>query len=444
LAESFRNCPICDTNNHPNAVLCMTCGANIADVTPQTRASVGKTTQASYDFRYGETDLQESTLRSQGQMYLVFGATIIIVAILVFVGVQLLVGGTDPSGEQPASMVTPSARPTLAIATVTQGPPTSTATWTPPPTATTTNTPTPSPCVQIILEGDSLIGAITRCGYTSLDIMPTVMALNNLSDAASIRSGQEIIMPYPSPTVNPNSTPTPTMTPNTQSNDDVGTEDDEFALVAIDPFAPTATATLPAGVVWHTVQREENIITIAVQYDANAKVLSELNPEVDFARCEFGERFGGPECLVQLFEGQQLRVPAPTPTPTLSPTPDPNATATPTATPTFNEPNAISPSDAAFFRNDELVTLRWVPTGTLGVGEVYKITIHDVTSDIVYTATTRDIAFIVPVDWQGSTFERHNYRWTVGIIDEAQPDNIRFETDPLTFVWQGLVESNAS
>lgn len=449
MAESYRICPICETHNHPNAALCLTCGASIEGIAPEVGEPINNGVDGSYDFRYGESDLLEGSLDGRGQSYIVMVVTAFLVVAMGFIGLQLLTmtnGGVNPSSSNGGNMPT---RPALEIATVTEGPPTATRTNTPLPTATPTITPTSAPCMQTILQGDSLIGAITRCGYRTLEVMPTVMALNNITDAGNIRAGQEIVIPWPTETPDPNA---PTEEPTEPANggngangdeDSSSLDDDPFALREIvDPFAPTATATLPPGVMWHTVQSQENIIVIALAYNIDAKILSELNPEVDFARCEFGERFGGPECMVPLFEGQRLRVPEPTPLPTLSPTPDPNATATPTPTPTFNRPNALSPSDGRFFNRNDLVILRWASTGTLAPGEVYLVQVNDVTTGERFTATTRELSYTIPLEWQGRISQRHNYTWTVGIITEGQPDRIRFETSPLGFVWQGLAESN--
>ena len=42
------------------------------------------------------------------------------------------------------------------------------------------------------------------------------------------------------------------------------------------------------------------MIVLALKYDSDAKQLSELNPEIPFSLCEFGLKFGGPECIVDL------------------------------------------------------------------------------------------------------------------------------------------------
>lgn len=397
-----------------------------------------------FDFRHGEMDLIEDALRHRATFYTIFGLTLVLTLFLAFIGLSLRTDffSTElPSEPTQAIIVSPSPRPTLDIATVTQGPPTATYTLTPLPTATASVTPTRGPCTITMPQGQSLIWALGQCGHQSLDVMPTVLALNNLADAGQVRSGQAIQIPWPTHTENPNSQLSETPAESAQSQSD---ENDTSLAVneSIEAFAATTIPTLPPGVMWHQIQPKENIIAVAVRYSTDVQTLSQLNRQIDFARCDFGETYGGPECIVQLFQGQQLRVPAPTPTPTLSPTPDPNATATPTATPTFNEPNVFSPSDRQFFYVTELVTLRWIPTATLNTGETYRIDVRDMTSGMDYTAFTAEIFFTIPQDWQGTQQERHEFEWTVGVVNQQDPDNIRFQTESHIFVWQGRLEGD--
>jgi hypothetical protein len=139
--------------------------------------------------------------------------------------------------------------------------------------------------------------------------------------------------------------------------------------------------------------------------------------------------------------GQRLRVPAPTPTPTIQPSPSGSETPTPTATATFNAPNSSSPLNGAFFSSDELVTLRWIPTGVLGPSEAYRVDVHDVTSGQNYTDNTRELFYIIPREWQGKDRQRHTFRWTVSVISIDNPDNPTYTSEPLSFVWQGMGEN---
>lgn len=446
LSETYKICPICDTPNHRNANVCSTCGTTLSDVETKGAWPAIKKAKSPYDFRYGETDLDESHLQSVGNRY-----TILLASLALFIGIALgailfrpQFGATpDTTNAEPVIIINPNPNVTLAIATVTPGPPTATLTSTPTITLTPSATFTPTPCLERVLEGDSLIAIAIRCGHLSQDIIPIIVELNGLPNASSIRIGDIIEVPWPTPTPDPNALPTDT--PEGESSSTENTIEIAGVVLeqsAIDPFAPTATATLLPGVTWHEVRAGENIIIIADTYGANVKVLSELNPEVDFARCEFGETYGGPDCIVQLFEGQRLRVPAPTPTPTIQPTLSGSETPTPTATPTFNAPSLISPTERQSFRANELVTLRWIPTGTLNDNEVYRITVKDVTSNLEFTADTKELFYILPIDWQGQDGKRHEYQWTVSVINLSAPDSPIYVTDTSTFVWQAREASN--
>lgn len=444
MAESYKVCPICDTYNHTNASVCTTCGTDLSKIESFDRQ--GKTAQPNkreidYDFRYGETDLLEGSLSGIARTYLVFGITLLIGILIGGFGLAFVMGWFSSDGDQalaPSVQITDTPAPTLQLATVTLGPPTVTYTFMPSATFTPSVTPTRGPCQITIQTGGTMTGALTNCGHRSLDVLPTVLALNNISDASQVRVGQTLLIPWPTSTIDPNAVPTEA--PTIEGEASTNREDNGNVVLineAIDAFAATITPTLPAGIQWHYVQPQQNLISIIVQYEADVKTLSELNREIDFARCDFGQRFGGPECIVQLFQGQQLRVPAPTPTPTYTPSPDPNATVTPTPTATVNVPSVYSPADKAFFYKDEIVTLRWVPSATLRSGETYRVDVEDLATGEMYVGYTQDISFPMPLDWRGTSVRRHDYVWTVGIVSLEAPDDVRFQTDPRTFVWEG-------
>jgi hypothetical protein len=265
------------------------------------------------------------------------------------------------------------------------------------------------------------------------------MALNNITNANAIQAGLQVVIPWPTPTLDPNAIPTETPLPDGTQSTSTGFTLDESILA----FAPTPTPTLPPGVMFHEVRPNDNLLIITDLYGIDIKVFSELNPEMDFSRCDLSSAFGGPSCIITLSIGQAVRVPAPLPTPTLTPTRDPNATATPTATATFNKPEALSPPDRQFFSANQLITLRWLPTGTLASHERYRVDVEDATSGIVYTALTRDIFFVIPPEWRGQIETRHEYFWTVGVVAEADPETIVFPSTPRIFVWQGRSEDES-
>jgi len=451
LGQAYKICPICDTPNHRNATLCSTCGTTLSHV-PLVADDASPNRAGEYDAVHGETDLLEGQLRWRGGTYFLGAlATLVVIGcagIVLFIGTRFMamvapptpLPTASPTGSQVVlpEIYTNTPRPTLMLATVTPGPPTVTRTLTP------TITPTQGPCIQEVQPNDSLIAIIARCGHREYaNLLQTVLDLNNMSDPNELQIGQDIQVPWPSPTFDPNAFPTETVEAAADGGVAVAAADSGITQTsATGGLRIPPTATLPPSITWHTVRRDENVITIALQYGATLRILSELNPEVTFSQCDFGQGTGGPNCIVLLYEGQQIRVPAPTPTPTIQPTPSGSETATPTVTPTFNVPTALSPSNLAFFRRDDIVTLRWVGTGALGEGESYLVTVTNQTSGQVFQATTGQLSFILPIDWQDAQADRANYSWTVAVIKNDQPDRPLFVTEARVFTWQGKGSSS--
>lgn len=450
MAQAYKLCPICETPNHRNAQVCVTCGTTLTAIkTTATDGDRSPTDAPAYHHHYGETDLAEGNLRWKGSTYLLGG--FLVITALVCIGGLLLAGLrlfnsiqqpglaaatlTPVTVNNPLAINTNTPRPTLALATVTPAPPTPTASPSP------TLTPTQGPCVQQVQPNDDLYAVIARCGHRHFDTMLSVVTeLNGLDDPSRIQIGQNIVVPWPTPTLDPNATTAPESTEaGSTAGEVVAAQTDGAARSS--GIAPTPTEMMLEGVTWHQVVADENILTIAYLYNANLKVLSELNPEVTFSQCDFGSGSGGPTCIVQLYIGQRLRVPAPTPTPTLSPTPSGSETPTPSATATFNAPSPLTPSDRAFFRSDELITLRWVTSGSLAPEQSYLVRVEDQTTQISYSAATRELYFIVPEQWHNQDSLRHDFIWSVSVVDNTNPNNPYFTTEPRLFTWQGRGES---
>lgn len=430
---SNKVCPICETRNHHNAALCLTCGATIADVPPRPVSEASQQPGAQYDYRYGETDLAESSLAQRGRI----GSLILLALLIIALAGLALVLLSRQFNQAYSALPSPSetARPTrMAGPSVTPGLPSATPMPSPPPTATSTPIPTPAPCLRTVAEGESLIAIIARCGHTSLAILPTVMALNDISDETLVQIGMEISVPRPTPTVDPDAPPS-----EARSSDDAASQ---LERLAFDPFAPTLTPTLLPGLMWHHVQPDEDMIYLAVIYQTNVKMLADLNPEIDFPLCDFGEVFGGPECTVQLRVNQAVRVPAPTPT--ITPTPGRSGSATPRPSPTatFNAPVAQSPADQAYFAPGDRVTLRWVGTGKLDSDEVYRIDFANLDEERRFRAHTRELFLIVPAEWQSQSASSQRYSWQVSVWNEAS-QTTSYTSESRTLLWQGAGQAEA-
>lgn len=438
MAQQYKSCPICGTRAHSAAVICPVCGTSLKDV----EVTNGDTRpvrpiRASYDRRYGETDLFEGDLRRPRRAYVwvllggilaaVFVSGIVIGGLrLVSLNEQSQIPETPLVSSPPVLEIlsTNTPRPTILMETVTPPPPTS------------TPLPTEGPCMVQVQPGDDLISLAWRCGHRDLFILTQVLETNGLSAPERIQVGQNLEIPRPTVVGAPNSALPSVDTASSESQSAV-------ALVALDEPtvrpAPTIrpTATLLPGVGWHIIQPNQSMYEIVFAYSTEAEVLQQLNPELNFLQCDFQFVTGGDRCTVNLIAGQQIRVPIPLPTATLSPTPSGSETPTPLPTPTFNAPNPISPPDRTFFTQNDLVTLRWVASGSLDAGEVYRVRVMDLNTGLVYLGDTVELSFILPLDWQPTDGNRHDFEWTVSVISLDQPDSPLFTTQPRLFSWQG-------
>ncbi|MCY4525076.1 MAG: LysM domain-containing protein [Anaerolineaceae bacterium] len=375
-------------------------------------------------------DLAESRLRWRSGTCLTL--TVLALAGLFCVGVVLQVafwllanngGGAAPTAviQVPQTpIVTKTPVPTLYLPTVTITP-------VPPPTAT--EIPTRTPCLQEVRSGDSLIAVVTRCGHRDLDVLELVLEVNDLASAELLQVGQQLVIPWPTET---GIAPAADSALSPQGS--AAIPDERPAISAAGPISNVqdrAAPTLQPGVMWHRVRSGETIVGIAFRFGSNLKVLSELNPEVTFSQCDFGQASGGPSCVVTIYDGQQLRVPAPTPTPTESPAPSGLPTSTPTTT--VNVPVVFSPPDNRNFGGDELVTLRWVASGSLSEGEVWRGVVESLSSGQSYTTSTTSLNLILPAEWKEDQTGWHGYRWRVQLL-RSNGDILESETRQ--FLWE--------
>ncbi len=452
MTEAIKICPICSASNHRNATVCWNCGTSLAGIAHYNKddTETGRKRSA-YDFHHGETDLYESALYRTGQSYM-FGCFGLLAAFMV-IGLGLIFAPPAAEAFQsvfnaPAPEVTPTPPPRIFLPTVTQGPPTTIPTIAVIPTDTPEPTATREPCFQVVRSGDFIFDVVARCGHLSGDVFPLVAEINNLSDIGMIIEGQRLEIPWPTDIPDPNAQPqappqAPPQAEGEASTDSVEIASGERSILELDDdelaaFLVVPTPTLPPGIQFHTVDAGESMITIISQYSTTIESIRNLNPEITFTQCNMGETFGGDRCSVLISPGQQIRVPAPEPPPTLPPASTGLETATPTPTATFNAPILQSPADRAAFRNNQLITLRWLPTGTLGTGETYRVNVEDRTAGVLYTQDTFDTFLVIPIDWQGvnATLRRHEYAWYIDIININNPNTPSYRTPTQSFTWE--------
>lgn len=424
---AIKICPICNTHCAAESGQCPHCGAGLKRVPQYQEGAESYAPEQS-----GLADLAESRLRWRGGTCLTLLALILAGLFCAASGLLLFnwLQTNSAAAAQPTLQVimteppaaTDTMRPTLFLPTVTV---------TPRPAPSATFTATRIPCLQEVRSGDSLIALLTRCGHRDLDVIGLVLERNDLAAADLIQVGQQLDIPWPTSTA----AAIPATDLPRENSPAVAPASDQ----AVEPAGPRfvgaparATPTLQAGVQWHRVSTGETIVGIAFRYGADLKVLSELNPEVAFSQCDFGQVTGGPSCVVTVFENQKLRVPAPTPTATLSPTPSGIATAT--FTPVGNAPAAYSPANNQNFKSDELVTLRWVASGTLAAGETWRVVVESLSRQLVYSESTTDLSLVVPAAWKELDVGWHGYRWRVQLV--TGESGAPLETEARTFLWE--------
>jgi hypothetical protein len=439
--------------------VCWNCGTSLAGIEPNNKTNDTTTPnrRTGYNNNFGESDLYESILYKTGQRYLYGCFGILIIMMMIGLGLLImppLINAVINSNDDLEVLPSPTIPIRNFLPTVTQGPPTLTPTITVIPSETPVPTNTPAPCMQTVRAGDSMGGIVARCGHYDTAIYDLVVEINRLPNAGMIIEGQVLEIPWPTvlapdPTAIPADAETssetsaeisvasastaPAATNATSERSILDLDEEELAQILIIP-----TATLPPGVQFYTISENDNMYSIIIQHNTSIEAIRNLNPEMTFTQCNMGETFGGERCSVIISPGQQIRVPAPSPMPTLSPTPSGNETATPTPTATFNAPLLQSPSDRATFRNNQLITLRWLPTGTLNNQEVYRVTVEDRTAQILYTAETFETFLIIPSEWQAineETLDRHQYAWYVDIINRDSGNSV-FRTDTWLFTWE--------
>lgn len=463
--KPMQECPICGAAQPLSARTCSICGAVLpgehTPIVPLPPVDAAARRPAAPP-PLGEDDLYAGDLTSRmWRLLLVAGVAL---GIALGVGIGVMIGranGGAPSGGEvyteaqplpptitPSDLGTPTLTPlpsptrpmALLLPTVTPAPPTA------------TPTPTPGPCYQTAAEGDTVLAMAMRCGHRDMAVIDLILEINGMKSPQELQLGQTLEIPWPTPTpavggdtslrVEPSDAPLDEMT-GTGGGAPPPTEEvvyNEFGTPDALAYYRNLEPTLRPGLAWHTVQAGETIMGIAYMYDTTVETLSQLNPEVPFLQCDFGERYGGPNCSVILIEGQRIRVPVPIPTATSTPTPNGTFTPTPTATATYNAPYLLSPEDGAHFMADQIVTLRWGGTGTLAPEARYVVRVTDLETGEQYMALVTTLSHTLPESWQPADGKTHTFEWTVSVATVDAQDLVvdeTFFTSPRRFLWDG-------
>ena len=380
------------------------------------------------------------------------------------IGQELIIPGAPPEPEpEPA---TPTPQPTVAQPTV--APPTAT----PMPQPTVAPTPTPSVRTHTVVRGDTLGGIAVRYGVSSAALAEA----NNISLAAVLRIGQDLVIPEPPPADTgdsdaPAATPLPTTrrhtvvsgdtltgiavrygvasaaiarannmsatavlrigqelvipgsppaeeTPTSEPTPESVPEPTEEPEVQRTP-RPTETPTPTPTVIRHVVARGDTLGGIAVRYRVSSAAIAQAN---------------GIRLTSLLRIGQELIIPGSTvePTPEAEPAPEPTLSPTPATIPSptrvpirppvtqmrYRAPILLTPTNGALVKgNPRAPMLHWTSVGILGNDEWYLVKLWTPDSRGVPVETlTRATSWRVPRDLYPQGRRDSRFEWQVTVV----------------------------
>lgn len=270
------------------------------------------------------------------------------------------------------------------------------------PTPTMTSTPlptfTPLPAIEyVIQDGDQCLGIAYAYGVT----VKSITDLNSeLSTDCVLSVGQTILVPQPTPTASPMATSTLSV--------DQATED------ACEKY------TINVG-------ENDTLGAIAANYNVSQETIKNYNGLTSD----------------NIYVGQSLVIPLCERLPTSGPTP------TPTNPPPYAATNLLLPADGAVFESsNETVTLQWAAVPGMLEGEVYAVTVEDLTEGqgkklVDYASDTK---YTVPVTFRPTSNTPHVIRWWVQPVRQSgsteSGDTIWVPagsaSTPRVFTWSGI------
>ncbi|MCH8093654.1 MAG: LysM peptidoglycan-binding domain-containing protein [Chloroflexi bacterium] len=248
--------------------------------------------------------------------------------------------------------------------------PTATQSLIPSPTPTSSRVPsvTPRPPIRYtVVEGDTCGGIAFFFDVT----IRSMIEINNLGTECLLSVGTEILVPQPTATVTPE--PTNTLAP-----------------------AEATEAACPKDN--YTVVANDSLFAIAQNYNVSMQSIKDFNGLI----------------ADTVFEGQRLVIPL-CERLTIG-----GATPTPTRPPPYPAPNLLLPRDGEpFTLANETVSLQWAAVGALREGEFYRVTVADVTEQMIGSGSkllvdyVSDTKYIIPTEFRSSGTVPHVFRWWI-------------------------------
>ncbi|MBU0513036.1 MAG: LysM peptidoglycan-binding domain-containing protein [Chloroflexi bacterium] len=337
-SSTTKLCPTCGTRLSEDATRCLVCGSEFA-VNGETSAKASKSVRGS---RMPKITLSLPVAVGLLALFLTVGA------VMVFFALQRTGRVVEPTVTPTLTLtVTPSLTPTPAT-----------------PTVTATPQPTATPFTYIVNVGDTCSGIAAAFDISIQSIVRT----NSLpADCATLYEGQELLIPFPTPTASP--FPTATL-----SEADAEWERCEK--------------------VYYEVQEKDTLSSISINYAVPMEAIKEFNGMVN------NTVYSGRTIIIPLCERAATPGPSPTPTPP----------------PPYPAPSLLLPVDGSHFTlNDDNVTLQWAAVGALNDNDAYAVTVEDITDGTgrKLVGYEKDTKFIVPASFRSTENIPHVYRWWV-------------------------------
>jgi LysM repeat protein len=320
-------------------------------------------------------------------------ALILFISILVITGTVLVLNSIGVIDTQRTEI------PTLTL-TATPSP-----TFTLVPTATATVAPSPTPLPPIeytVVSGDSCISIAVRNDIS----VQALLEANALPQACPLVIGQKLQVPQP--TYTPTAPPTATLE----------------SVSLTETARPRQQYTVTAG---------DTLFSIAARFNVDYAALAEENG------------IPGPDYPITV--GQVLQIPLDRPPATAGPSP------TPTALPPYPAPQLLSPANgSAISPVEQTVVLQWAAVDVLKEGEVYLVTVEDVTCNCAkkLTEVTTQTRYIVNVEMKPIEAAPHVFNWTIvtarqsGLTADGKPiyEAAGATSEIRTFTWTGIGAPN--
>lgn len=376
-------CPQCDTVVPEGAEKCLMCGLPRSEMpfespaveTAASEAPASPATPPPPATKRVPPRVVESVLHERRSPWLFWIVTGL-------VGIGLLFGWLVLRDRGPQVMAAFIPTPSPLPPTVTYTP-----TWTPIPTETRPPEDTPTPTVtpqptstprdprfHTVESGETLFGLslIYRVSAES------IAAANGFGLDAPIQSGQNLNIPWP--------TPTPPL---------------ESMIITING-EPVVADAQDCEIV--TIQEGDSAYALSVNRSVPLEAIIQVNRHT-------------PDSIQLLQPGDTLCIPRIVYADTLPPTPGPSPTPEPTPLP--GGPNLLYPVEGAQIQEEaSSLLMQWTAVKDLAENEWYMVELLDVSEDDAFPRRgfTRDTSFRVPESWRPPVPELRPLRWQVSIV----------------------------